>query len=457
MNAINFIKKYDKPYIGKIDEKIVDENGFNYYHYYIGCECFYLNKEKTIQILYLNKKNWYDIYKNRIIHIDNYKIDNYKIDNYKITLKNLLILTDNDNNDENLTLIFDDNHKYDIINNRTILYNDIVNIKCLSRKCCSIRILNDIDYEYYKNIEHNNNINIILNTSLLNLQNIVCNNLTINSSLPNLQNIICNNLKINEIQPSLIQIKTSKKVILNQTLPKLIYLISNDILINAIQPSIENINTYDNKIFKYLDDYLIKMPKLRRIDNGCNTYLINNDFIDIYKTYLYDVFKYNNHNFFDYNIIDYLIVNKNLLNNKINLYCNCYYLNTKLKNLDYLRINKNDKIDNIYYNHFVNIILTRKIKDNSSIILTNVKIIEINTFCIIELNDNNTQKIIINKNNFNDDKLKITKIKIKVNNKFKLINLFDLINKSSNEIQYQEFNKLYKLEEDDDKYLFIKN
>lgn len=96
MEAIEFIKKYNKEFIGHINENIVDMYGYNYYHY-LGI----INIKKLVEHEYLKKfkkvyrrdfKNGIDksLYLNILIDIfengvDNiFKYSNYSIDVYEI-------------------------------------------------------------------------------------------------------------------------------------------------------------------------------------------------------------------------------------------------------------------------------------------------------------------------------------------------------------------------------------
>lgn len=430
MEAIDFIKKYHKQYIGNINKDIVDEEGFNYYYYYIKYCCIEYNEIKDTYLLNITE----DVY-NIVCNEMKRKIH---IPNFDKPVKYLLIVQYHISNhyydNKNITLIFDTNDK--VKNN--LFYNNLIKIKTTKGF-----------FEDDINLIYNNQFNNYWPNTI---------NIVLNTTLPKLQYIICHDLYVNAIQPFITFINANGKVILNQTLLNLNNLESDNIYINAIQPSLLYIKSKDNKLFKYLNDFLIKLPKLKRIDNDNEaSYIINKtDFIDIY-----DV-----NNLCDNllsNIINYAYfhINKYMPYKKVNYYCIPTFYNINFNNLNYLRINKNNIINNEYFKQFINNTGIFNKNDYNkffcSFKLTNIKILELNVYRRIYFKDNNTQQIIINKNNFNNDELKQTIFKFKINNKSKSINLFDLIIKKSNNIKCKEFNKLYKLVEDDNKYLFIKN
>ena len=66
MEAIDFIKKYHKQYIGNINKDIVDEEGFNYYYYYIKYCCIEYNEIKDTYLLNITE----DVYNDTIYKVN---------------------------------------------------------------------------------------------------------------------------------------------------------------------------------------------------------------------------------------------------------------------------------------------------------------------------------------------------------------------------------------------------
>lgn len=215
MNSINWILKYKKPFIGKIDNSVLDNYGNNY-DYYLNIinskisSYLFFNLKINIKKLIINaKKLSFEFKENPIIIIPNKfkNLQSIKIINFPFAFVYI-------DNLPNIKHIECKNCKLNIKNCDNIDY-----VKC---HMCNTFVKCNIDYLYVSNFNFNNylfivnnlfincinnefgNININYNFKQLNIYNAKKKNIFINSNINNLNivnanNINCNNLSINNI------------------------------------------------------------------------------------------------------------------------------------------------------------------------------------------------------------------------------------------------------------------
>lgn len=123
MEAINYIKRYNKKFIGDVNNSIVDKDNHNYHYYELMNE---IDKTKDILIIMDNKKLLITDYKNK-----NKKILNLgeKVQLKKGNYKKLILYFSYENNNYNIN--FSVNYR---INKRIFIFvlsnNNIENLKC---------------------------------------------------------------------------------------------------------------------------------------------------------------------------------------------------------------------------------------------------------------------------------------------------------------------------------------
>ena len=182
MEAINFIKNYHKPYIGEINDKIVDEDGFNYYYY-----CNVINE--ALKLIKTNKfylsfySTYIEVY-NYDNDIINYIFNSNQIKNKKINIYDLIDISilKIDNYIPNLKYIFNSPNDFleEIVINSTIIFNET--FSKLKELTCTTVYFNAIQPIEYLTLNINNTYN---NNLLNNFDDILI-------KLPNIKEIILN-------------------------------------------------------------------------------------------------------------------------------------------------------------------------------------------------------------------------------------------------------------------------
>ena len=461
MNAINFINKYKKPYIGIINNLYYDNNNHNYDYYYnkyyYNIKYKKYNNENTINILKINYNE------EEIIKEFNEKKLNYNnYYNIKINDYNLLLNFIND------YIIFDDYLLNEIIKK---ICNDINNIKYIMNICCKNIIINisnnyindyinDNKQIYYKNIILQlYGDNIKYKKSSIKINEIKCKNF-ISTEYINCYRFWCNNF-INYNKPLYIYEFNIYHKFINY------YNIIDDINnINNIKHII-NCNYYNNDLRNIID--LINNYKISSLfiykdntniisNNNIKNIIINNKNIQTIilqsniKNLLLDkniFINFNNYTIENINInftLDILNFNNYSIEylNKLNIN-EIYYNDLKfIKQLDYNKININEllelinlllKFKSINKLHINNYYLQYDIinKNNLIIDFKNLKLNELKLENLLNLiNIKNINKITIILQQYIKRSIFINNNKI-INNINNLINdkfeLFNIINK----------------------------
>lgn len=266
MEALNFIKKYHKPYIGNIDNSYYDENNHNYDYYldkyiYTFKFDYYDENDKRIEIYKSLNKSEYNKKYNKILVNDKY------ISNEINKLYHTIYFFNNELyvNDDFLILFIDEYLiKYFLINNYKF--------------SCS-KIIIDFNYDFIKKYLNNEKYNNIQDNIINYINNfdfigdtIIFENGLFNSIKCN--DFICNSQNINQYYFNMID--------------------CNKFIINNYSINIKELILYDSFIIN---------------SNKSNSQSI----IKILKFYSY--------NLFDFNIIqDFYKINKLVLNDNIQYY-----------------------------------------------------------------------------------------------------------------------------------------
>lgn len=386
MDALNFIRKYKKEYIGNIDYSLLDEHNNSYLYYKLllndknNTLFLSINKNNKLEILY--RKNTYIINNNEQFIFGNNKnlliINNNKLNEYEyITKINYLI------NDNKLLINI---YKNDICNNYYYMFDNIFLTSNLNVK--ELKIIHNYDMT----INHNGDTeDVYINLYIDYFPNLE----KLNAKL---FNIYMNNKNTNIKK---INVSTINNWINNLNLNKIIY----------IPGMLKEMDWYNLEFFNFknrhsLTDFINNQNNLNKIIFDNSSIIINSSFNKKIKCYDTDLLFNNNFNLnylkinntchlkllskYNY-FINKLILNKInyfQIKNKYNNYINCNKV--KIRFIDF------EKEKDIYFKNFINLL---KIINTNNLILK----IELEP---IKFNEKNIKKI------FNDDTLNVFKSKL---------------------------------------------
>lgn len=277
MEAIKFIKKYKKPYIGKIDNLYYDNKNHNYEYYYnknyFTIKYFYYELDNLLsnEITYFNDNKMKNI-------INEYKLNNNNLINnndlyFKGTNNNIYYITSNNN------YIILDKNLLNYLKVKLFKLNQSTNYYQFNIFCQTIILdLNQNDYYSIYNIDNINNIDYNItfhikanNVIIKNNYNcsIKCNNIILQNNIKHLcikKDIL---IHFNEYKINKLNIEYSKDILKfnKYSIEYLNSLMINKFNITFIQTYHGDTNTitnyYDN--FKKIIKLLLKFKSIKKL------------------------------------------------------------------------------------------------------------------------------------------------------------------------------------------------